>query len=555
MVRYIKHIALFLSLALIAGCNPGITDNPPAVIENVQDYFWNSASNNSLFYEYFQVSDSSRKEYEYSFQHLAGTGGTMTVSELPQPNSHGFYYKFDSTGSVLVGGLSYRTLFPLPDGYELAPNAILHDTLDTSIGTRKVLAIGDGKVVAIGDDESVYYSTSNGASWTKSVFEKTYGVISTWTKIVVDKQYVVYAGTSTGFLVKSVDGGITWGMVKYFSNTNIVSVAALSAGHIFIASGTKTIIDYDVNKDTIKKYDGLYPVTSVAVCEEGSDSGGVVYPTMITGTDGGGLSVWEYGISQSFRYSTNGQKAYTTLKVVSTGKKSALALAKSKSGETMLLFTMDGGSSWLGTSVPIFNYQFLDAIVSSDNPVGVLCDVNGKVTLASGLQPVIQQTRTAISGRIIRDISIANGIIVAAVDSFGVIYSTDSGITWTISSKGLSRTVISTRKSEGLLTLLPTFSDGLNKGDEWIAGYISQSNVSSSNTIEMYAKVLEHYSRLDLPFSAGLYSDVYEVSYTCAPNDRGVNTVHVFYAKEYGPILFQRYVGNDLIDESYLVKK
>src|SRR6188768_2125931 len=105
MVRYIKHIALLLSLALIAGCNPGITDNPPAVIENVQDYFWKNAANSSLFYEYFKVSDSSRKEYEYSFQHLAGTSGTIMVGELPPPNTHTFYYQLDSTGSVLAGGL------------------------------------------------------------------------------------------------------------------------------------------------------------------------------------------------------------------------------------------------------------------------------------------------------------------------------------------------------------------------------------------------------------------------------------------------------------------
>ena len=77
----------------------------------------------------------------------------------------------------------------------------------------------------------------------------------------------------------------------------------------------------------------------------------------------------EYGPSRSFRYSTNGQKAFTTAKIVATGKKSALALVKSKLGETMLLFTMDGGSSWIGTSAPSLNYQFLDAIVSSDNPL------------------------------------------------------------------------------------------------------------------------------------------------------------------------------------------
>ena len=554
MVKYIKHIALFLSLALIAGCNPGVTDNPPAVIENVQDYFWNNTSNGSLFYEHFNVSDSSRKKYEYSFQPLAGTNSTMSVSELPKPSSHTFYYKFDSIGSVLAGGLSYGTLFPLPDGYEMSSNMLLHDTSYASIGTRKVLALGDGKVIAIGDDESVYYSTTSGASWTKSVFEKSYGMISSWTKIIIDKQYVVYAGTSSGYLIKSVDGGYSWSLVKLFANTNITSVAALSFGHVFIASGSKSVTDYDVNKGSITKYDHVYPITSVAVCEEGSDSGGIPYPTMLAGTEGGGLWVMEYGPSRSFRYSTNGQKAFTTAKIVTTGKKSALALTKSKLGETMLLFTMDGGSSWIGTSVPTLNYQFLDAIVSSDNPIGVLCDENGKVTLASGLQPVIQQTRAAISGHIVRDISIAMGMIVAAVDTMGVVYTTDNGVKWNTGNKGLTRTVVSTRKGEGLLTLLPTLTDGLKKGDEWIAGYINQSGVSSSNAIVMHAKVIENFSRLDLPFNVGTYSDVYEVTYTCVPNDRGAHVVHVFYAKEYGPILFQHFVDNELIDQSYLVK-
>jgi hypothetical protein len=106
-----------------------------------------------------------------------------------------------------------------------------------------------------------------------------------------------------------------------------------------------------------------------------------------------------------------------------------------------------------------------------------------------------------------------------------------------------------------MLTLLPSISDGLKKGDEWLVGYLSHTGVGAPVPILMNAKVIEHYSRLELPYSRDAYNDVYEVVYRCAPSDRGVHTVHVFYAKEFGPILFQQYMGEDLIDQSYLVKK
>jgi len=352
--------------------------------------------------------------------------------------------------------------------------------------------------------------------------------------------------------VKSVDGGTTWSLVKYFSNTNITSIAVLSSGHIFIASGLKTIIDYDENKDSIVKYAHAYSITSVAVCEAGSDSGGVNHPTLIVGTEMGGLYVWEYGPSQSFINSTNGQKAYSTIKLVATGKKSALALAKSKSGERMLLFSLDGGFSWISTSVSTLTYQYLDAVIATNDPSAVMSDENGSVTLINGLQPTLKQTRTPIYGRKIRDVSISNGYIIAAVDSVGVMYSTDNGETWATGKKGLSKIMVTARKGGGVLMLLPSLVDGLTKDDKWLAGYIGQSGVSATNSFEMSAKVVEHYSRLELPFNTGSYNDVYEVTYTCAPNDRGVHVVHVFYAKEYGPILFQCYMGDRFFYQYYV---
>src|SRR5688572_5888346 len=169
MVKYFKHISLWLALAFVAGCNPGITDPEPGVIKNVQDYFWDSNANSSLYYEYFRAVDSFRKEHEFAFYGVSGADSKVTVRGKIAPDTSSFYFTFDSSG-VTAGGLSYHTLFPLPSGYEVEASFSEKEIDTIKYGTKKVIALNNNSVIAVRSDDSVFYSRSNGISWEKSSY-------------------------------------------------------------------------------------------------------------------------------------------------------------------------------------------------------------------------------------------------------------------------------------------------------------------------------------------------------------------------------------------------
>jgi hypothetical protein len=556
MVRYIKHTALFLSLAFIAGCNPGITDPEPSVIKNLGDYYWDSEANSSLRYEYFRVEDSSRKEFEYTFSRLNGFNSTTTVSEVPLASKNTFYYKFDTTGSILAGGLSYHTLFPLPDGYEIEPSFSKKEFDTVKYGTKKVIALNNNAVIVLRSDDSVFYSTNNGISWERSSYRQEFGVVTAWTRVQVSASDIIYGGTSNGSCVSSKDGGKTWKLNKTLTNTAITSIAATSTGIVYLSSGNKIVFSLDVNTNTFTKQTYTSAVTSLAACEVYNDSG-KTYPVFMIGTIESGLFYWIEGKSTSINYAKGGSTK-NIISIAPTGRSFAVALGYTDASKLSFLYSLNAGTTWETVDVPFTIGAFLDAVPSVSIASILVADELGNVYLGSsqqGTRPIFDSPSPSRIGFPVKDISINEKAIIAAVDTLGVMVSTDSGNTWSLASKGLWQTKVRERKTDGTLTLLPMLVNGLKKDDQWLAGYLASTSVGATAVVELNAKVVEHYSRLDLPFSAGSYSDVYEVSYTCAPNDRGTNTVHVFYAKEYGPILFQRYVGSDLVDESYLVKK
>ncbi len=558
MVKYIKHISFFFTLAFIAGCNPGITDSEPSVIKNVQEYFWNSEASTTLTYEYFRAADASRKDYEYTFSRLSGINSTTTVSEVPQPSQHTFYYKIDSVGSILAGGLSFHTLFPLPEGYEIEVNRVEIDTNYEKLGTKKVIALDGGNLIALRDDDAVYFSNSGGARWKKSEYDnEKYGAVTAWTKVLSGKAYIVYAGTSNGSVLVSKDGGENWTPIRNGFNGKITGIAATLNEYLFVSTTTE-IWQFDSKiAGTTKKITHTISseITSLALCEAGGDSGtSPTYPCLMVGTQNEGLMYYLLGKDGKLNPAKNKDMVVSITDIVATGRNRALALGHTANKEIVLLLTENGGLTWENSRAAIQAGKYLDAVPSlNTTSESVVASADGMIYYLSDFQAA--NDRTPDTKFTIRDISINEKVIIAAVESVGVMISHDKGENWVLSSSGLEKITTSTRKIDGMLTLLPSFADGLNKDDEWLAGNLSNTDVGATAVVEMSAKVFEHYSRLELPYSAGSYNDVYEVVYRCAPSNREVHTVHVFYAKDFGPILFQRFIGEKLIDQSYLKSK
>lgn len=546
------------SFLYLAGCNPGITEPEPNVMKNIQEYFWNNTGSSSLIYEYYNTNDLSRKEFEYTFSRLNGINTTTTVSEIPPISQRTFYFKIDSTGSIAAGGLSYHTLFPLPEGYEIEPK-LLHTESDTiKYGTKKVLALRNNYAIAIRSDDSVFYSTNNGLSWEKSLYRGEFGTITAWTRVVLNNEHVVYAGTSSGACLVTKDGGNTWKQIKQVANAPITSIAGTSSGVLFLSSGTKFVYRIEVD-NVASATKQTYPseITYLAACEVYLDAG-TAYPVFMIGTKQKGLFYWIEGKSQSITIAKGGSAAPTISSIVPTGRSSAVALGTTESSKLALLYSTDAGLTWEQSDIPDVRGMFLDATPSVTISNLLIADEAGNVYLGSsqqGARPVFNTIKPSDIRNPIKDISISEEAIIATSDSSGVFISTDKGISWQNATKGLWRINTSIRKTDGMLTLLPRLDKGVTKGDEWLAGYVLPAGAVTPMSIGIHATVIEHYSRLELPFSAGSYEDVYEVTYMCAPNGRETHTVHVFYAKDFGPILFQRYIGEELIDESYIKSK
>ncbi|HEY6171391.1 MAG TPA: hypothetical protein VIX80_03935 [Candidatus Kapabacteria bacterium] len=555
MVKHTKQILFFLVLAFTAGCNPGITEPEPSVIKNVQDYFWDSNANSSLYYEYFRVVDSSRKQHEFAFYGLSGTDSKVTVRGKQAPDTSSFYFTFDSSG-VTAGGLSYHTLFPLPYGYEVEASFSEKEFDTIKYGTKKVIALSNNSAIALRSDDSVFYSTNNGITWDKSFYKPEFGVITAWTRVIDSTSHLVYGGTSNGSCIVSNDGGKTWKLLKTIINDPISSIAATSTGVVFLSSGTKSVYNFDTNIGKVSTEGYPSVVSSLAVCEVYNDSD-KTYPVCMIGTKQSGLFYWIQGKSQSKNSATGGTAAKNIISIVSTDRSSAVAIGYTDASKLSFLYSLTAGTSWETVDLPFKTGTFLDAVSSVSVAEILVADELGNVHLGSsqqGMRPWFKSSPSN-AGFAIKDISINGNIIIAATDSVGVMISTNRGFSWTSASQGLWQVIVRERKIDGMLTLLPSLTDGLKKNDEWLAGYLSPIGIGMTAVIQMKAKVVEHYSRLDLPFNSGSYDDVFDIEYSCTPSNGKLHTVHVYYAKGFGPILFQRFEDSDLIDESYLVKK
>lgn len=537
----------------MGGCNPGITEPDELVITKIDEYFWHTDTNGSLVYENYIVKDAKKSLFEYTFSPLAGAVGEVSVSRIPAPG-YAFYYKYDSAGSLLAGGMSYNTLFPLPDGYQTS-GATTFDTSYSTVNIRKVLALPSSKVVAIDDSDNVFYSVNNGISWQKSAFKAdNYGRITSWTK--VGEKPLVYAGTSLGYCLVSSDGGINWTVKTRFGEDPITSIAVSSTGNMFATAPKDSLYIYDIASSRVTKMDYPPAITSVAVCDAVKYSGNQ-YNMFIVSTDSA-MYYWAFGSSQSFGYGKNLENTYEHSHVTATGKSTAVALGYKDALEQTLLCTSDGGQTWGYASLPIQNVRFISASMASNSPNFVVANESGEIQVGyhyANSIPTFSDVNTTSSRFHINDISMSSTAIIAAVDSVGIIVSTDNGQTWAIGSKGLSKMSVTPHKGNGYITLLENHTGGIRKGDMWDAGVLTSTNGSAVQIITLMAEVKEAWSKLDLPFGAGTYENVFEVTYTCTSPDRKKHTVHVFYAKYIGPILFQRFIGDDLIDESYLKKK
>lgn len=558
MVRQFRYIAALMLTAFIAGCNPGITEPDQLILTKISDYFWHADNSQPMRYENFKVKDSVKSQFEYTFSQIAGASSDGVILRVTQPNPDSFYYKYDTTGSLLVKGLTYNTLFPLPDGYHASNGDTSYDISYDPVSIRKVLALNNGKAVAIDNENIVYFSTTNGESWQRSIFKKeAFGEITSWSKVVKNNKNEVYAGTSNGYCIRSIDGGNTWDKKVRLGTMPITAIAVASSGNFFAATDSFIFYSYNGTNGKVDTFDNIpAPITSLAVCE--SANAGSQFNSFIATMDTSAMRYWIFLSSQSFGYGKNSQNNRELSLATATGESTAIALGYQDGSGPILLYTSDGGQNWGNTKLPITEAHFFSASMINDSPRFIVASENGDFCIGHHYPNTIPEFRTVSPASApfhINDISISGTAIIAAVDSVGIMVSTDDGGTWTPGTKGLGKQTVTPRKSEGYITLLVNRDGGLKKGDFWNAGTLTMTNGSSNLIITLTAEVQEAWSKIDLPFNAGTYESVFEVIYSCTPVNRKEYKVHVFYAKGVGPILFQRFEGSDLIDESYLVKK
>lgn len=546
----------------IAGCNPGITEPDQLILTKISDYFWNSGNSQSLRYENFRMKDSFKSQFEYAFSQVAGASNDGVISRIPQPNPDSFYYKYDTSGSLLVKGLSYNTLFPLPDGYHASNGDTSYDTSYGPVSIRKVLALKNEQVVAIDNENIVYFSTTNGESWQKStsfnINKGVFGAITSWCKVAIKNKDDVYAGTSNGYCIRSTDGGNNWEKKLKLGTIPLTSIAVSSSGNVFAATESTVFYSYNGTSRKADTLGNLATITSLAVCES-VDYGGSRYNSFIATTDTSAIDFWVFSAFQSFRAGKNLENNRELSLATATGESTAIASGYQDALGQVLLYTNDGGQNWGNTKLPILQPHFISASMVNDTPRFIVANENGEFSIgyhyANASGPDFATVRPASAPFHINDISISGTAIIAAVDSVGIMVSTDDGATWTPGSKGLGKETITLRKSEGYITLLENRDGGLMKGHFWNAGALTMTNGSSIPVTTLTAEVQEAWSKIDLPFGAGTYESVFEVLYSCTPANRKEYKVHVFYAKGVGPILFQRFEDGVLIDQSYLVKK
>ncbi len=150
-------------------------------------------------------------------------------------------------------------------------------------------------VVLVGAESGIFRSTNNGRAWREVDFPDNVGAVLALGLSTAGQQPVIYAGTETGALFCSQDGGYTWVQVARGVFESEISVLVASGNSVLAASHEQLMVSHDCGS-TWKAWNSTEEVNgsilSIAA-PEGLDSGQPV----LVGTNGNIYLIYEEQVS------------------------------------------------------------------------------------------------------------------------------------------------------------------------------------------------------------------------------------------------------------------
>jgi photosystem II stability/assembly factor-like uncharacterized protein len=119
--------------------------------------------------------------------------------------------------------------------------------LDWHIFSIVVLPAAGGSqdVVMVGTESGIFRSTNNGRAWREVDFPDDVGAVLALGVSTAGQQLVIYAGTETGALFCSQDGGYTWAQVASGIFENEISVLVASGNSVLAASHEQLMVSHN----------------------------------------------------------------------------------------------------------------------------------------------------------------------------------------------------------------------------------------------------------------------------------------------------------------------
>ena len=169
--------------------------------------------------------------------------------------------------------------------------AVLPRTGGATSGATSSGAGGGQDVLVAGTESGIFRSTNNGRAWREVDFPDDVGAVLSLSISSTSQQTVIYAGSETGALFCSQDGGFTWTHIASGIFKSEISVLVASGNSVLAASHEQLMVSHDCGS-TWKAWNTTEQVTgsilSIAA-PQGLDSGQPV----LVGTNGNIYLVYE----------------------------------------------------------------------------------------------------------------------------------------------------------------------------------------------------------------------------------------------------------------------
>lgn len=531
MVKLLTYSVLLCSLLL--GCAAGIVDPAPIEPGVAGDYFWSDSVASVNFTKSDRLT-SQKTSFTLNFVRNSTTTQVNDINGNKQ-----FSFRTGDEGIYLEGLTKVNPLIPLPEGFTL-------DTIITTYQTtyrpmKRVLVVDNDRFLAVDHGDTLFVTNDRGLTWTANY--PPFSTITCWT---IYKGYI-FVGTEAGEIYKSPITQLSWTpIIAKHRGSAITTLAPYdSLRRVYFA--TKDSVQFALDEPGVKdsfESIGTPPlkgVTSLAVIDSWN-----LCATSTTGI----YTIELYAQPSKWNLvQTPWQKAHELVVV-----EDVLYALGEKGLESYLITGKNTGTSWSAAVNGALKGK-PQHIASTGNVL--LTATESGLTTKYTLTNLSGGSEINLERHIIHDLSGREGTFAVATDSGIYILATDGGTAWkSISNGPLVEKLRKDNELAGSLLLLK--SGDLEPEMTWNAGKCFGSVAGRNVIYYITAKVSATVDELSLASLGGdTYSDVLPVQYIFSPTenstDVGIETPRlvIYYAREFGPVLIQQYLGKTLIVEIY----